>query len=225
MQSTHLSAMRVIVIAFVLTALLALALGFVLLQQHRNSGSSLEAIFSGPYELHEYSIEFDRTACFGSCPVFNLRIEKDGNAVLLVPGDKPFEGKLRIPDIKDIRYSKVLTDEARLDLVSTLEKGGFWKMNYDYSYAVTDNPSQTMSVQSKDRSRVVHVYAVPCVKEGRELKESHMKDWNFKKLVPDVFCDLEDKLDAIACDVYKNGRRSLDDGTEAIWPPQCDKST
>ena len=221
MQSTRPSIKRIAVIAFVIAAVIALPLAWWIFDQAQDSEASFGRIFNGPYRMADYELEFERTPCFGECPVFKLRIGKDGTASLDVPGDQPFDGTVKVPRIKDIRYSKTLTDEVRMELISSLEKGGFWKMDSNYFYGVTDNPGQRISVQSIDRSWDVDVYAVPCVTEYRSLKRSYMKDWKFEKLVPDVFCEMEKKLDAVACDVYLKGRRLGDDGTTPIWPLQC----
>lgn len=222
MQSIRPSIKRIAVTTFAIAAVIALSLAWWMFGQAKDSETSFGRIFNGPYRMADYELEFERTPCFGECPVFKLRIGKNGTASLDVPGDQPFDGTVKVPRIKDIRYSKTLTDEVRMDLIRSLEKGGFWKMDSNYFYGVTDNPGQRISVQSSDRSWGVDVYAVPCVTEYRSLKGSYMKDRKFEKLVPDVFCEMEKKLDAVACDVYQKGSRSGDDGTLAIWPPQCD---
>ena len=225
MEITRVSKKRIVLIAFGLAALVVLPMGSWLLYESARETPSFGDIFHGPYNTADYSFEFERTPCFGECPVFNLLIAKDGTAVLKVPADRRFEGILNVPDIRDIRYSKKLSIEARMELIQTAEKGGFWKMDSNYSFQVTDMPGQDIAVQSKDRSWQVNVYAVPCVTEARNLKNSYMDDWNFEKLVPDVFCELEKKLDAVVCDVYQTGARSGDDAIEAIWPPRCNTNT
>ena len=224
MQSTRPSIKRITILAFAITGLVVLPLAWSwwTSDQTENSKTSFGRAFNGPYQVADYELEFERTPCFGECPVFKLRIRKDGFASLYVPSDRPFDGTVRTPHIEDVRYSKKLTHEVRLDLASSAERGGFWKMHSEYSYPVTDMPGQRISVSSRDRSWDVHVYAVPCVTQHRNLKAGYMKEWKFERLVPDVFCDLEKKLDAVACDVYLNGKRSGDSGTVAIWPPRCD---
>lgn len=221
MKSNRISATRIVIIVFALAGLIVLPLLWITFGPRDDSGSSFERIFDGPYNPNEYFLEFERTPCFGECPVFVLRIGKNGIASLDVPGDRPFSEESKTPNIKHIRYSKAVSASSRLELVQTLEKGGFWKLDSDYSFMVTDNPGKQISVQSKDRSWSVHVYAVPCVTQAKSFSSTYLENRKYEKLVPDVFCDLETKLDAIACDIYKNGHTSPDDNTKAIWPPSC----
>jgi hypothetical protein len=116
--------------------------------RRRNELKEEDRIATKP-NLDDVIIGLERTACYGSCPVYKLTI--------LGTGDVTYEGKMFVKTI-GTRTAKVNQDVIK-QLISEFEKVGFLSLNDSYEeHTVTDNPTVVMSVKTSDKSKVVHHY-------------------------------------------------------------------
>ena len=172
-----------------------------------------------PYVLSNYTIHLERTACFGDCPTFDLTINSDGKTVLTMPASYPI-ASVRASEMHELKFLGEVGRRRREKLIDTLERGRFWRLKSDYSRMVTDNPSTRIEIRTPERNWSVHVYAVPC-------QSAHWDPIGSESIerVPDVFCQLAEQLDAVACETYGRGMKSsLDPNPVPIWPPHCESA-
>ena len=174
-----------------------------------------------PYRLADYAFRLERTGCFGNCPDFILTVEADGTTIVDTAGDFPFDGREREIRLQNIRYSWKIGPARHERLVALLEEGRFWELRSDYSRQVTDSASTRIGVDTPNRDWSVDVYAVPCQSDGWRPPP----DESPLELVPDVFCELAEQLDSVACDTYTQGKKSSpDDALVPFRPPHCEAS-
>ncbi len=178
-----------------------------------------------PIALTEgYRISFERTACFGTCPDFALLIDSDGNTKLRMRA--LHESFPEVDEPKTLLYVLKLSSNDHAELIRQIESGGFRRLKPDYSILVTDSPSTTITVDTPRGHWSAHVYAVPCKTAGAGMSESDRRDWGITEFVPDIFCELSERLDAIACDTFLHGTR-LDPhhSRKPFRPPHCRNTT
>ena len=172
-----------------------------------------------PYVISHYAMRLERTACFGTCPTFDLSIDTDGKTLLTMPASFPIASG-RASEMHEIEFRGEVGHEQRRRLIATLEKGRFWALKSNYSRMVTDNPSTRIEVRTPERRWSVNVYAVPCQSD----RWDPIGDKSVER-VPDVFCGLAEQLDAVACETYGQGvKSSLDNQLVPIWPPHCEST-
>ena len=90
-----------------------------------------------------------RSACYGTCPAYEVTISEDGNVA--------WNGRLFVKSI-GTRNAKIDPETARL-LIRRFLDPKFWTLCAHYSAAITDNPTTTTSVQIGARSKLVSNYA------------------------------------------------------------------
>ena len=167
-----------------------------------------------------YNIAFERTVCLGNCPAFTLLIDGEGNVRLTMAAfqenpPEPYEEKTLL-------YGMKLSPRLHLALIAAIEQGGFRRLDADYSIMVTDSSSTMIAIDTPRGHWSTDVYAVPCEKRGSAWSESHRKDWGIEKFVPDIFCELAERLDAVACDTYLHGTPlGPNHDLKPFRPPNC----
>lgn len=92
-------------------------------------------------------IEFERTPCYGTCPIFKLTIDHKGNAV--------FEGE-RFTD-KLGRWTYKLNKSERKDIFNAFKAVNWDKLNANYPTAVSDLPSVIFHFTHKKTDKEVVV--------------------------------------------------------------------
>ncbi|MFZ5637204.1 MAG: DUF6438 domain-containing protein [Pseudomonadota bacterium] len=164
-----------------------------------------------------YSIAFTRSPCYGRCPTFSLQIDGDGRTRLAV--DASTKNPSYTDTANPMLFDFALSPDQHAVLTAMIDNGGFRDLDRDYSAEVTDMPSATIAIESPEGRWSTHVYAVPC---RREVVAGEPLPWKVEKYVPDIFCDLLDRLDAIACDAYRNGTpRDTNRLLQPLNPPEC----
>lgn len=168
-----------------------------------------------PFRAERYTITFERTGCLGYCPVFVLQVQPDLGTDLQLNQAAHFRGE-------ELRWSELhfrsrVEREQMLQLISTIEHGQFWRLQSDYSIKATDLSSTSIEVATPERRWTVRVSGVRCMSQrAYAWSEASVEP------VPDVFCALASKLDAIACQTYTQGHaRKLADNEEIYFPPNC----
>lgn len=215
MSARAIRPLRILWIGVMLVAVLAIV-AWWLLRFHGHYPPAPADVFP-PATASDYVFGFERTACFGQCPTFDLRILASGDTVLRLPATRATpQGPT---EFGHLRYVGKVDASTRQRLATLVAKGGFWSLRSAYRYPVTDNPGTTIQVDTPTRSWSVHVYAVPC----RSSATRHRgRDRETGEAVPDVFCDLAEQLDDVACSTYVQGRKtSTTDALVPLWPPDC----
>lgn len=93
-------------------------------------------------------ISLERTACFGTCPVYKLSVYRSGRV--------EFDGKEHVQE-KGRRSGRIsAADFARL--VGKIEEINFFGLNDRYHANVTDLPTTTTSVTRGNRTKTVEDY-------------------------------------------------------------------
>ncbi|HKP53319.1 MAG TPA: DUF6438 domain-containing protein [Chloroflexia bacterium] len=114
---------------------------------------SLESTPSVPDDLSDLVINLERTACFGSCPVYNLTIYGDGSVV--------FDGERFVE--KEGTHKGTVSHEKIKEIVRWFEKVGYFALYDDYTHkAWTDSPSAYTSIKLAGNSkRIAHYHGDP----------------------------------------------------------------
>ena len=90
-------------------------------------------------ELNQLTISLEKTACFGTCPVFKIKIFKNGKGI--------FEGKKFVKKTGLINF-KLSQKEIQKILVKA-ENIKFSEMLDEYSEKITDLPTTYIQIKEK----------------------------------------------------------------------------
>ena len=117
----------------------------------------------------ELVITLERTACFGTCPVYSLKIKGDGTVIYAGEDFVQTEGI----------QETTISIEAIEQLVTEFEKADYFSLNDSYtSFGVSDMPSVNTSISIGDRTKAIKHY---------------LGDLS----APEQLTELEDKIDEI----------------------------
>lgn len=119
-------------------------------------------------------ISMERGPCFGTCPVYNLTIDADGNVA--------YEGRLFVA-VEGIRNAKISFEKIQ-ELVMAIEIANFFDLEDQYHAPATDLPSITLSITLKEQNKTIwHYGTLDC---SGDLDTA-----------PQELCELENKIDEI----------------------------
>lgn len=93
-------------------------------------------------------IEMERGACFGTCPVYDFKIDGLGRAT--------FNGKTFVK--LEGAFEKQFTAEETNELFDAFKKSDFWSYENEYTAPVTDLPTTWLSFYFMDRSKKIRCY-------------------------------------------------------------------
>ena len=102
----------------------------------------------GRAEAQTNKISLERTACFGTCPVYKLTVYSDGKV--------EYEGKEYVKE-KGPRTSRI-SEKNFLRLMKKVEGIGFFRLNDRYEGRITDLPTRITTVTKGDVSKTVRNY-------------------------------------------------------------------
>jgi hypothetical protein len=118
---------------------------------------------SGPRTItdDDLLIELQRTPCYGSCPVYTVKIDKKGKGL--------FEGKENVENIG--RFSFSLSQEELMELEDAFLQVDFYQLRNIYERQVSDLPT-TYITYNKDgnRKKIMDYYGAP--EELRSLENN-----------------------------------------------------
>lgn len=109
---------------------------------------------SGPKTITEEDllIEMKRTPCYGSCPVYTLKIDKNGQGL--------FEGVENVEKIG--RYSFSLRQEELQELEKAFLQINFYQLKNIYEASVSDLPTTYISYHKDGRrKKIMDYYGAP----------------------------------------------------------------
>lgn len=104
--------------------------------------------FPEPWDLRGASVQLRRTGCFGTCPDYQVAISGDGTVsfsghnFVLIPGD----------------HIAPISSDAVRELIRAFEKADFFSAKDAYTASVTDNPTQTLTLNVAGRTKTVTDY-------------------------------------------------------------------
>jgi len=127
-------------------------------------------------------ITLERTACFGTCPVYTLKIFEDGKVV--------YNGQDFVT-VKGEQNSSITADQLK-ELVADFQKADYFNLPDKYTAPVTDMPTTITSFSLDDKNKTVSNY-------GGCLSGSPEK-------APKALCDLEKKIDALTNSAQWTGK-------------------
>lgn len=116
-------------------------------------------------DLTQTVITLERSACYGSCPVYRVTIEGNGQ-VSFTTDTAPVDGVDAVHReyqpatgvlVGGFHSDKVSTEQVA-SLVAKFEKAKFWGLKDTYRATVTDSPTYIVTLQAGDRKKVVVDY-------------------------------------------------------------------
>jgi len=122
---------KITIISFILTLLTAT--GCSVLKNHK----SKQLLF-----------EFERTACYGTCPVYEIDIYKNGRIVL--------EGKKHLDKIG--KFEAKLRNDQLEKLINDFESASFFELENSYRSQFKDLPTKYITYHKDGKSKQVMAY-------------------------------------------------------------------
>ncbi|AKU99850.1 hypothetical protein AKJ09_06514 [Labilithrix luteola] len=126
---------------------------------------------SEPADPSIFLVKLERRACYGACPVYELRIDGDGKVT--------FAGKDHVR-AKGEKTKKL--DRATVDaLAAKIDSSGYFTMAWKdpCDRVATDNPTVTVDITAKGHTRKI-------------------VDYHGDRCIPDALRDLEKEIDRVA---------------------------
>ena len=99
-------------------------------------------------KLKQLAVSLEKTACFGTCPVFKIKIYKNGDAI--------FEGKKFVKKTGLIKF-KVKQNEIQ-KILAKAKNIKFTKMLNEYTEKITDLPTTYIQIKEK---KIKDYYGAP----------------------------------------------------------------
>lgn len=104
-------------------------------------------------------IAIERTACYGPCPIYWLRLHADGSAEMF--------GRAHVPHLG--KHRGRLDPRVFQDLAGIALELGFFSFDDSYTCSVTDSPTVYTSITRRGRQKIIRHYA-PSFTGPRSLK-------------------------------------------------------
>ena len=120
-----------------------------------------------PTEFGDVLITLERTACFGTCPVYKLSISGDGKVV--------YEG-IRFVNITGTQTTQISQDKIK-ELVDEFYNIGYFALKDKYDAPITDMPTTITSIAIDGRiKKVGNYYGAPKKLDELENKIDEITD-------------------------------------------------
>jgi hypothetical protein len=128
-------------------------------------------------------ITLERTACFGTCPMYTLTIYQDGRV--------EYTGKDFVT-VKGDQTGKITPAQVQV-LVEAFKNADYFNLQDEYTTPVTDLPTTITSFTFEGNTKTIRNY-------GGCLHDSPVP-------APQALCDLENKIDEITNSIQWVGKR------------------
>jgi hypothetical protein len=125
----------------ILSKSVIIALGFTLFVAGKCSKNSYDY-------TAETSIEIVKTACFGSCPVYNFVVKGDGTS--------EYNGK-RFVDLEGTHTRTFSADTTNM-IFSRLIEADLWQYKNEYTDEVTDLPTTYLTFKHEGKQKKMKLY-------------------------------------------------------------------
>lgn len=118
---------------------------------------------SASREFENTTIEMSKSACFGPCPIYNITLNEKGEV--------SYNGKQHVDKIG--KYRKQITPEEALTIIKAFN-ADFWAFENEYTAAVTDMPTTTVTFTvDKKTKTVIDYFGAPAkLKELEKLLQN-----------------------------------------------------
>ena len=129
---------------------------------------------SSKFSKDNITIEMEKTSCYGSCPVYTLQIDRNGNGRFSGVENTEYIGL----------YSFRISDEEHLQLKQAFENVGFFDLKDKYYDNVTDLPTIYVTYRDDGRKKKIMDYygAPPELKDLEKQIESLVLPGKMKKI-------------------------------------------
>jgi len=111
-------------------------------EQNTNSVATPQAVEANTW------IEMSKTACFGTCPVYTIKIDINGDAAYL--GEQHVE--------KIGRFKKKFSSSETKRLFETFDNSNFWKFENKYIDGPTDFPTTYLTYNKEKQNKKIEDY-------------------------------------------------------------------
>lgn len=152
----------------------------------------------------ELSLEMERTGCYGTCPVYNLKVAPDGKVL--------FEGRFHTrtigkaeSNLSKEKINQVINETAKADFFSL--KDSYTSSSNNCPNYKTDMATVTLSIRLNEKSKTI-IHYLGCISDEETLKKrlnnnnssnisvSSIEDFT-KEIFPQQLYNLENKIDEI----------------------------
>jgi len=122
----------------------------------------------------ELIISLERTPCYGTCPIYKIKIFSDGSAF--------YHGERFVEKIGNYEFS--VSKETLNYILKKADEIGFFELEDKYTANITDLPKTTTFIKNgKHKKRVVDYYGAPkTLKEFESLVDGCIDYRRMKKL-------------------------------------------
>ncbi|OUV72856.1 MAG: hypothetical protein CBC83_06680 [Flavobacteriales bacterium TMED123] len=138
-------------------------------------GSSKKSIKSKvKKEKRELIITLERTACYGTCPIYKIEIYSDGSAF--------YHGERFVDYLGDYEFS--VSKKTTNYILKRAVEIGFFEMEDKYTANITDLPKTIVFIQKdKQKKKIIDYYGAPKkLKEFESLVDGCIDYRRMKKL-------------------------------------------
>ena len=112
------------------------------------------------YELANF-IELKKDPCFGTCPVYSIRINGTGEAV--------YNGKRNVS--KEGTWYRMLSPSEANKLFMAFEASNFWNFKDEYTAPVTDLPTTWVTFVLGEKSKTIKISLIDVMKTSDLLNK------------------------------------------------------
>lgn len=129
---------------------------------------------SSKFSKDSITIEMEKTACYGACPVYTLQIDQNGNGRFNGVENTEYKGL----------FSFQVTDAELLQLKQAFDDAGFFELEDRYYKNVTDLPTTYLTYRTDGREKKIMDYygAPPELKDLEKRIESLVFARKMKKI-------------------------------------------
>jgi hypothetical protein len=130
--------------------------------------------FKTAEESPDVFVSMERTACFGTCPIYKMMVLQNGQAL--------YEGIQHVE--MEGRYTSTFSKSEMHSILEKADEYGFWKLNEKYDSPVTDFPTTFTSLRKGKQVKMVeHRVAGPgALKAFEDYIDSLIKSKEWKRI-------------------------------------------
>ena len=144
-------------------------MAIILLSLSSLNYAETSAVVAAPSQDKNFTITMERTACFGTCPVYKLIISGDGKVV--------YQGNAYVKTSGVQTYAIPVSKVT--ELVNAFKQANFFGMQDRYDTPITDMPSTIVSISMGGKTKTVFdYYGAPEILHNLENKIDEIANAN-----------------------------------------------